>query len=127
MTSHLPTTKQLREKRLAVDPAFRQEWESTALARAVAHALISFRVEHGWTQTRLAVELGMRQPQIARLETGERNPTWETLHRIFTTLKLPFSYRYSPPGVDLSSHQMQAGASEVVTGSAGERIEVTVG
>lgn len=75
----LRTTKEIREDQLERDPEFRAYWERTVLARAVANALIGFRVEHGITQTELARRLGMRQPQVARLERGEHTPSLETL------------------------------------------------
>ena len=61
------------------DPQFRAEWERTALARAVAEAVIRYRAEHGLSQTGLARLLGWRQPVVARLEAAERNPSMDTL------------------------------------------------
>ena len=58
------------------DPEFRAEWERTALARAVAEAVIRYRAEHGLSQTALAGMLGWRQPVVARLEAAEHNPRW---------------------------------------------------
>ena len=62
------------------DPAFRAEWERTALARAVALAVVGYPVKHNLTQTQLAKMLGMRQPHIARVESGEPNPSLEAPH-----------------------------------------------
>lgn len=50
-----------------------REWERTALARAVAARVIAYRAEHGLSQTALAGRLGMTQPALARLESGEHN------------------------------------------------------
>ena len=61
------------------DPDFRAEWERTALARAVAEAVIRYRAEHGLSQTGLARLLGWSQPVVARLEAAEHNPTMDTL------------------------------------------------
>jgi ribosome-binding protein aMBF1 (putative translation factor) len=61
------------------DPQFRAEWERTALARAVAEAVIRYRAERGLSQTALARLLGWRQPVVARLEAAEHNPTMDTL------------------------------------------------
>ncbi len=49
------------------DPQFRAEWERTALARAVAEAVIRYRAEHGLSQTGLAGLLGWRQPRALGL------------------------------------------------------------
>jgi DNA-binding XRE family transcriptional regulator len=70
------------------DPAFRAEWERTALARAVAEAVIRYRAEHKLTQTGLARLLGWSQPVVARLETAEHNPTMDTLVALSRTLGL---------------------------------------
>jgi transcriptional regulator with XRE-family HTH domain len=72
-------TREIREERLRTDPEFRAYWARTALARAIANQIIGYRIKHGLTQSELAHILGMRQPAIARLESGEHNPTWETL------------------------------------------------
>ncbi len=71
---------------LRESPSFREFWERTALARAVANGLISYRVAHDLTQTQLAARLGVKQPRVARLETGEHNPTWDTLMLIASRL-----------------------------------------
>jgi ribosome-binding protein aMBF1 (putative translation factor) len=61
------------------DPQFREQWERTALARAVAEAVIRYRAEQGLTQTALARLLGWSQPVVARLEAAEHNPSMDTL------------------------------------------------
>lgn len=78
------------------DPEFRARWEATALARLVANCLVSYRAEHGLSQTALAEQLGMKQPAVARLETGEHNPSLETLARISTAIGVEFAIAVSP-------------------------------
>lgn len=78
------------------DPEFRARWEATALARLVANCLVSFRAEHVLSQTALAEKLGMKQPAVARLETGEHNPSLETLARISKALGVEFAIAVSP-------------------------------
>jgi ribosome-binding protein aMBF1 (putative translation factor) len=81
------------------DPAFRAEWERTAVARAVAVRLVEYRVEHELTQTALARKLGMKQPAIARLEAAEHNPSFDTLARLSSVLGIEFRITVSPDGV----------------------------
>ncbi len=64
---------------MAGDPDFAAEWQRLALAREVAAELIRYRSEHGLSQRALADLLGVRQPRIVALESGERNPRIETL------------------------------------------------
>ena len=56
------------------DPAFRAEWERTALARAVAEAVIRYRAEHKLTQTGLARLLGWSQPVVGAAGSGRAQP-----------------------------------------------------
>lgn len=72
------------------DPEFRDEWERTALARMVAAQLIGFRADNELSQRKLADRLGMKQPYVARLESGETNPDFETLVKIARELGTEF-------------------------------------
>lgn len=79
------------------DPEFRAEWERTALARAIANTLVGYRVEHRLSQSALAEQLGMKQPAVARLESGEHNPSLETLQRLVRTLDIELVLDLVPP------------------------------
>ena len=94
--SHLRTTKEIREEHLQNDPIFREYWERTALARAVALAVVGYRLEHGLTQTKLSEKLGVHQPHVSRLELGEHNPSFEMLQRISRELGLRFIVQIGP-------------------------------
>lgn len=72
------------------DPEFRARWERTALARAVANRVIGYRTQRGLSQGALAEQLGMKQPQIARLESAEHNPTIDTLIKLVNALDIEF-------------------------------------
>lgn len=78
------------------DPAFRERWERSALARAVAIRVVGYRVEHELSQRQLAAKLGMKQPAIARLEAGDHNPSMDTLIHLSRTLGLEFLVDISP-------------------------------
>lgn len=92
----LKSRKQVLEKDLK-DPAFREQWERSALARAVGLRLVGYRSDHGLSQVQLAKKLGMKQPMVARLEAGEKNPTWETLIRLSERLGIEFVVNIIPP------------------------------
>lgn len=96
--TRLRSVEQMREEKLREDPALRAYWERTALARAVALAVIGYRVEHHLTQTQLAAELGVRQPQVSRLELGEHSPSLEMLQRLACALGLRFIMEVAPAG-----------------------------
>jgi len=52
----------LLAEEMARDPAFREEWERTALARLVAVQLIKYRAANKLSQRALAERLGKKQP-----------------------------------------------------------------
>ena len=79
------------------DPAFREEWERLAFARAVAVKVIKFRADNGLSQQDLARRLGIPQPQIARLEAAQHQPS-DTMLRRLTTLGMEFTISYAPAG-----------------------------
>lgn len=76
---HLKTHGELVAEQMAGDPDFAAEWQRLALAREVAAELVRYRSDHGLSQRDLAKLLGVRQPRIVDLESGERNPRIETL------------------------------------------------
>lgn len=78
------------------DPVFRAEWERTALARAIANHVIAYRAKHDLSQSQLAERLGMRQPQVARLEGAEHNPSIETLIKLAGVLDIEFAIDIRP-------------------------------
>lgn len=78
------------------DREFRELWERTALARAIALELVSYRSRHDLTQRDLAEKLGMKQPQVARLECGDVNPSIETLSRLAERLSLEIALDFRP-------------------------------
>lgn len=78
------------------DPLQRARWASLALARAVAFAVERYRIEHKLSQRALAAKLGMKQPNIARLELGEHNPSIETLARLANLLGTRFIIDVAP-------------------------------
>jgi ribosome-binding protein aMBF1 (putative translation factor) len=67
--------------------------EPSELARQVATSLWVHRQLMHLTQQQLAELLGMKQPQIARLEAGLVNPTFETLARISEKLGVEIEIR----------------------------------
>jgi transcriptional regulator with XRE-family HTH domain len=93
----LKTSEQVLAEDLR-DPDFKREWDRTALARAVALKVLTYRTGHALSQRGLAKQLSMTQPQLARLEAGEHNPTIDTLARLAQTLDIEFA-------IDIHPHQ----------------------
>jgi transcriptional regulator with XRE-family HTH domain len=128
--TRIRSTAEIREEQLRQAPEFRAYWERTALARAVALAVIGYRIKHHLTQTQLAEELGARQPQVARLEMGEHTPSLEMLHRLARTLGLRFIVEVAPAGegVPASALTLPSGMEVIEDVAAdGSRILVAAG
>ena len=95
-----PTLERVLDDQLQ-DRAFRAEWERTALARGVANAVLRYRTERGLRQRALARLMDWKQPQVARLELGEHNPSIETLLALSRRLGLRFAFAIGPGGEPL--------------------------
>jgi ribosome-binding protein aMBF1 (putative translation factor) len=89
--SDLPTAAEIREQDMQQDPEYRREYDRLKLANDVAVRVLAYRTGHGMSQVQLARKLGMRQPNIARLESGEHEPSLSTLTWLSSVLGLDFS------------------------------------
>ncbi len=67
---------------LLKDPATRAAYEARRPAYELASTLIEIRTRFGMSQRQLAAKAHMTQPEIARLESAQVQPTWETVSRI---------------------------------------------
>jgi DNA-binding XRE family transcriptional regulator len=100
--SHWPkgikTADEVLAAALEADPEFAAEWERLALARMVADRLIAYRSEKGLSQRELANRLGVSQPRVVELESGEKNPHIETLVKISAATRIEFAFDVVPVG-----------------------------
>jgi transcriptional regulator with XRE-family HTH domain len=60
---------------------------------------VIYRAEHSLTQTALARQLHMKQPAVARLESGEHLPTIDTLWRLASRMDVEFHIDITAHGV----------------------------
>ena len=72
-------------------PEFRAEWDRGEIARGIAAVLVRYRAAHALSQRDLARSVGMAAA-IARLERGERQPSFDTLIRLTATTGLEFHF-----------------------------------
>lgn len=70
------------EKELLSDPEVKKEYDRLAPRYAVISDLIAARIKKGMTQKDIAEKLGTKQSAIARLESGNVNPSLEFLQKI---------------------------------------------
>jgi DNA-binding XRE family transcriptional regulator len=85
----------LAEEHLA-DPSFRAEWQRLAPAREFAATLLRYRAEHKLSQRALAAKLGVSQPRVVKLESGEHNPEVDTIINAVRRLGIEFVLDVAP-------------------------------
>lgn len=76
------------EKELLADPATKREFNKLAPRYAVISELIEARIKHNMTQEEVAKKVGTKQSSIARLESGNINPSLDFLQKVAQVLGL---------------------------------------
>jgi transcriptional regulator with XRE-family HTH domain len=79
-----------------VDPSFKAEWQRLTPAREFAATLLRYRAEHKLSQRALAQRLGVSQPRIVKLESGEHNPDVDTIINVVRRLGIEFALDVAP-------------------------------
>lgn len=74
------------EAELLEDPATREAFDARRPAYEIASRLIEMRLSLELSQRQLAAKAHMTQPEIARIESGQVQPTWETLARVLSAV-----------------------------------------
>ncbi|MEK9176499.1 MAG: helix-turn-helix transcriptional regulator [Patescibacteria group bacterium] len=74
------------KKELLKDPEVKKEYDRLAPRYAVVSSLIRARLEKGLTQKELAKKIGTKQSAIARLETGNTNPSLDFLEKVVNAM-----------------------------------------
>jgi len=83
------------EEQLA-DPSFKAEWQRLAPAREFAATLLRYRAAHKLSQRALAEKLGVSQPRVVKLESGEHNPEVDTIINAVRRLRIEFVLDVAP-------------------------------
>ncbi|MCA1678579.1 MAG: helix-turn-helix domain-containing protein [Actinobacteria bacterium] len=92
--------EKLLENEQAQSEEFRAEWLRLAPARQFATMLVGYRADHDLSQRELAAMLGVSQPRIARMESGEQNPDFETIIAAVAALGTEFMLDVAPAGTE---------------------------
>ena len=65
--------------KLLTDPEVKRHYEEMKMEFNIAKEIIKLRTKFGLTQRQLAEKVGIKQPQLARIETGKQLPRLDTL------------------------------------------------
>lgn len=76
------------KKEVMKDKAFKREYDKLTPRYAIISELIAARIKNGVTQKELAKRIGTTQSSIARLESGNVNPSLEFLQKIARVMGL---------------------------------------
>lgn len=81
------------EKELLADSQFKAEYDALEPEYEMIRQIIKARLENNMTQKQLAEKIGTKQSSIARLESGNYNPSYQFLQKIANALgkRLSFS------------------------------------
>ena len=92
LLAELVPNKQVLAKQLA-DPEVARIWQETEFADQVATMLIDYRARHRLHPECPSASAWVRQPPLARLESGEHTPSFRTLARLAEVLGLDLELR----------------------------------
>jgi transcriptional regulator with XRE-family HTH domain len=92
----------VREKALA-KPDVAAEYEALRDEFQMARLLILMRKASGFTQQELADRSGIKQPQLARLETGRQLPRLDTLATLAAQAGYDLQIEFIPKNSSLSA------------------------
>jgi DNA-binding XRE family transcriptional regulator len=76
------------EKELLSDRATKEEFDKLAPRYGVISELIAARIKYKMTQADVAKKVGTKQSSIARLESGNINPSLEFLQKVAQVMGL---------------------------------------
>ena len=78
--------EEFKKKRFEEDPELKKEYDKLGLEYKIISQIIDLRNKKKVTQKQLAELLNTKQPSIARLESGDYNPTIGFLKKIAEVL-----------------------------------------
>jgi len=80
------------------DPNFKAEYDALEPEFAIIHAMIEARKTSGLTQSQLAKRAGISQGDISKIETGNANPSLNTLKRLANGMDMRLRLEFLPVG-----------------------------
>lgn len=78
------------------EPVFRAEYEALEPEFAIVQAMIDARRKSGLTQQQLSARTGIAQGDISKIETGDANPSLNTLKRLATGMDMRLRLEFLP-------------------------------
>ena len=107
MTNNNPITwDSIREKILS-DPEVKAEYNALNAEFEIARTIITLREKVGLTQREFAAKVGMKQSQLARIESGKQIPKLQTLAKLAAVAGYEVEVNLIPMG-EKTEHQIES-------------------
>lgn len=87
-------------RELQRNPAYAAASAEVEFVQSLADRVVGARIAAGLTQEELAARAGTTQARISEMETGDGNPTAETIAKVFLALGLSASVVTKPLGTE---------------------------
>lgn len=111
-----------------VDQQTKEEFELSDILVDIACKIINYRLDNNMTQQDLADKLGIAQPMVSKLESGEYNPSIEFLFKISKRLGWAFRLTFEENSTDASiQYNIENEKIEKVNEEISEKIEALKG
>lgn len=96
MTSNTITWDSIRSDVLA-NPEVKAEYDALDAEFSIARQVIALRAASGLTQREFAERVGIKQPQLARIESGKQVPRLDTLVKLAAGAGYTLEVNFIPP------------------------------
>lgn len=117
MTANTINWDSVRDEILA-DSEVKAEYDALAPEFELARAVIALRDEVGLTQREFAERVGMKQSQLARIESGKQTPKLKTLAKLAAAAGYEVEVNLVPmaKGSEKAAKSLRLTSSELVNG-----------
>ena len=78
------------------NPEFRSEWDALEPEFVIIQAMIDARKNSGITQKQLSERSGIAQGDISKIESGNANPSLNTLQRLASGMNMKLKIEFLP-------------------------------
>lgn len=83
-------------KNLLKNPDFKEEYDKLGPEYELISKIIDARIKNKLTQKEIAKRMGTKQSAIARLESGNANPTIQFIQKLATALNTSITLSFHP-------------------------------
>lgn len=102
------------KREIQKNPEYAAASAEIEFAQSIADKLVDARIRAGLTQGDLAARAGTTQARISEMETGDGNPTVETVAKVFAALGLTLGVTPRPIKVERATATLPTTSTEFI-------------